>query len=213
MKTFKQFLGEMATPSNEHLSKIYYHGFDNKKNLESIQKNGLVPPIIENPKRNLAPQPGKVYITTELRTAIIYAIGGDMLGHNPPQSWLEGDKKYGYVCLIKGQQLLDILPDEDEVGELIHDKKIPWLNNLAQQSVANSTYKKVMDGQYEYWAKIGKILIKKLNNYQILELINATNNVAHTGNLEVDEIWQFDKSLCKDLKSDGSNFFDLAHKL
>jgi len=69
---------EMAMARDVDKSKIYYHG-TSSENGEKILKEGIKSPEIIHRAR-LTPIKGKQYITTSLRYAIIYAIGGDMIG-------------------------------------------------------------------------------------------------------------------------------------
>jgi hypothetical protein len=213
MLSFKQYLKEMALPRDEDLAKTYYHGTD-FKHLNSLKEHGLIAPKILRPRASLAPQTGKVYLASNIVNALICAIGGDMLGHNVPERWLQSDDtRYGLLCVVDGQKLLDILPDEDNIGEMIHDKKFSWLNNLAQNTITPGSYKKVMEGDYASWARAGKAVLKRLNENQIFKIIDAGSNLAHGGSIEVKEFWKFDKTLNPQLKKDGSNFFKLAEKI
>lgn len=205
-------LFEMALPRDEDLHRVYYHGAEDFSLFEKIKTQGLKAPEILNPKRSLAPQQGKVYITPHLHYAMIYAIGGDLAGTNAPAHWLK-DKPFGLLCVIKGSKLKDIVPDEDSIGELIWKKKPAWLFNFASRNLGDATFKKVMDGDYVSWARAGKTLVKKLSDAQKLELIDNGAHIAHDGGLMVSEIWKFDKHLCPQLKQDGSNFFELAEKM
>lgn len=99
------------------------------------------------------------------------------------------------------------------IGEMVCNKNFVWLNHLAQYSVVPNTYERVMDGEYAYWAKLGKILIKKLTEDQINQIIDRGAHLAHGGIIEPSAIYKFDKTLCESLHKDGSNFFDLATKL
>lgn len=208
----KDILIESIPRIQDH-NKIYYHGFSKEEYLKDIQLNGLKAPDLTNRKGNLRPIDGKVYITPDLRYAIIYSIGGDMLGIFIPKSILESNGLYGYLAIIDGKQLLDIQPDEDDIGQFIHDKKFYWLNDLAQRILSVSTYKKVMNGEYEYFARAGKVLVKKLSDDQKLSIIDSGSHIAHGGNLKPKEIWKFDKSKSNELLKDGSNFFKLASKI
>lgn len=215
IKTFKQYISEMAVPRQEDLSKTYYHGTSTEKAIDGIIKNGINPPDLTfKPKNNLTPVEGKVYITPELRYAIIYAIGGDMLGSKWYDPEFKRNEQYGYLVVIDGNQLKDIQPDEDGLGELLYDKKAPnWLQKLAQLNLAPSTLNKISQGEYSYFAKAGKVLVKKMSDQQKLEIISLGTHIAHTGNIQYKEIWKFDKLKTEQLEKDGSNFFKLAEKI
>lgn len=212
MNKFNYYL-EMAATRTIDKDKTYYHGFGLKGNLESIIKDGLKAPELKPGRGNaLTPVRGKVYITPELKYAIIYCIGGDMLGIKLRDSEIEKTPK-GYLCIISGKKLLDIQPDEDSIGEMIYKKKPEWLLKMAQNNLTPNQYKNVMNGEYDAWAVAGKKLVKIMSDNQKYELIDNGAHVAHEGNILPDEIWEFDKTLNEQLKSDGSNFFELAKRI
>lgn len=73
--------------------------------------------------------------------------------------------------------------------------------------------KKIMDGEYEYWAKAGKVLNKKMTDQEKLQLIDLGAHIAHTGNLKPKEAWAMPKTDNKLLKKDASNFFKIAKRI
>jgi len=206
-------LFEMAQPRKADLEKDYYHGFSKESNLKGILEHGLQAPDLSNRKGYLRPVEGKVYITPHLEYGIIYCIGGDMAGHEMSKNTLKEDGKYGFLTVMDGQQLADLQPDEDSIGEMIHHKKFSWLNHLADYYLAANTIKKIMNGEYQYFAKAGKVLVKRLSDTEKLALIDAGAHIAHGGKLIPKEIWKFDKTLSKELNKDGSNFFKLAERI
>lgn len=205
-------LFEMAAPRPEDKTKIYYHGTEDFSVLDSIKSKGLIAPEIFNPRKSLAPQQGKEYITPFLKYAVMYTLGGDIAGHNVPERWLK-EKPFGLMCVISGNELKDIVPDEDSIGKMIWEKKPDWLFNFASKHLGDATFRKVMDGDYAAWARAGKTLVKKMTDNQKLNLIDNGAHIAHEGGLHVSEIWKFDKHLCPKLVDEGTNFFDLAERL
>jgi len=213
LKSFRQHLIEMAAARAEDHGKKYYHGFPSEKSLQSIKDTGLQPPDLAGKKGNLTPVAGKVYCTPDLRYAIIYCLGAAMIGQKMSDIAIGSFGQYGFLAVIYGNQMTDVQPDEDSVGEMIYDRKFPWLNRLADQYIAASSIRRIMDGEYSYWAKAGKTLMKRMTDAQKHELIDAGAHVAHGGALQPDEIWKFDKKRSQELEKDGSNFFDIAERI
>lgn len=120
-----EILTEFIIPAEELRSQIYYHGTGNTKLAESILQNGLQPGNTTGKARgHLTPVSGAVYLTDNLRYAVIYALGGDMLGHQGEegnQSLIarSGGDPFCYVFVIPGNRLQKVQPDEDSVGEAV----------------------------------------------------------------------------------------------
>jgi len=209
---FKRYIAEMAMPRDLDLKKTYYHGTSQKKAAQGILRKGISPPDLTTRKGLLRPLEGKVYITTNLRYSLIYALEGNVIGSDYQFSKWD-DEPIGYVFVIDGKQLKDIQPDEDSVGEMVHNKNPDWLYRLAYNNLSDSTMRKIMDGEYAYWAKAGKVLNKKMTDKQKLELIDMGAHIAHTGALKPKELWIFDKKVDnQSFKKDASNFFRIAKK-
>jgi hypothetical protein len=193
----------------------YYHGTPYTGVAEKVLSEGLTPPDLSSKERNfLRPVEGKVYMTKSLRYAIIYCLGGDMLGHALPEKWVT-ENPYGYVFEIAEENMSNnIQPDEDSIGELIYNKKFYWLNDLAKRIVAPSRLERLMRGEYIYFASVGKQLMKYLENWQKQEILESDEaHIAHSGTVSPTKAWRFDKKKSVLLKKDGSNFFELAERV
>lgn len=213
----------MAAPSQSLRSRTYYHGTSRENAGEQILKHGIKASDIVMPRKqikgpNLIPVPGKVYITSDLKYAQIYAIGGDLAGVDYDRS----AGKHGYLFEISGEELRDIQPDEDSIGEMIHDElhghsdSNPFLKNWvqrAQQELTAGQFKKFKDGEYVMYAHLGKKLLKTMSDESKLKFIELGAHVAHTGNLDFKAAWKIDLSKIKELKRDASNFFQIAEKV
>jgi len=211
-----------APPSPSMKKKTYYHGTPTEQQAKKIWVEGIKPDLVEDEGQISVPVKGRVYCTSNLGYAVIYALGGDIAG-TPFNKDFEPDYgKYGYLFVIKGDQFKDIHPDEDQVGEAIHDKKFPWLTKLAEKHLSDeeesdpdgcmtgSLLKDVYQGCYTCWIKSGKLLLPYLTDNQKLQIIRKYGNVAHEGVLHPSEMWKIDRSKTKLLKKDGSNFFKIA---
>ena len=222
----RELLSEMAAPRQSDLEQVYYHGTPKEENAKSIMATGINAPDLSTRSGYLKPVEGKVYITPKISYASIYAIGGSMAGHKVSDWMIKDYGQYGYVFVIDGQQLKDIQPDEDSIGEMISNGEADWLDDLARDALEyedyddegqdlgyNGLYDAVMGGEYDAWASAGKIVLDSMTDEQKLELIDLGAHVAHTGNLMPKETWRFDRNLTVELAKDGSNFFDLAERI
>jgi len=100
-------------------SRVLYHGTSQPGAFHKIIQNGLIGRAAQE-RYSLAPIKGRVYMTPQLRTAIVYAIGGDMLGSKLPEHMVKPGERYGYVFEIDSTDLTDdIMPDEDIVGQAL----------------------------------------------------------------------------------------------
>lgn len=222
---------EMAVPRTIDLNKKYYHGTSIEAFGESILKEGIKVPDLTLRKGKLKPVDGKVYITPYLFYAQIYAIGGDIAGNNYSPSAYEQEHagRYGWVFVIDGNQLKDIQPDEDSVGDMLYYLLNPqyiekqthysldgadWLVELAKTYLTALQFQKVKRyDDYGDLAMAGKKLISRMTDNEKLELIDRGAHIAHTGNLIPSEAWKIDKFNVIDLKKDGSNFFEVADRI
>lgn len=213
MKTFKQFVTEMAKPTDEMHSMDFYHGTSNRAAALGIAKEGIKPGAVKQGKGSLAPVAGKAYVTPHIHYAQIYALGGDIAGGKPEHKINHETEPHGYVFKVPGHHLKDVQPDEDSIGQAVHDKTHPWLNHMARQHLTDGQHRKVMDGEYSEWARSGKKLAKKMDDHQKLDLIKHGAHVAHEGTLHPTEVYRIHKDKIPLLKDDGSNFFDHAEKI
>ena len=222
MEAYANMINEMAAPSSKVKDTVYYHGtYDRRGAVEgsvakSIANIGIIPPDLSGTKNsNLRPVIGKTYATPDIGYAQIYALGGNIAGHDFRNSSWKPKHKYGYIFAFHGKKLSDIQPDEDSIGELVGKIKGPsWLHHLAHKHVASSVIDKARDGEYHAYARIGKNLVKKMSDEQKIELIhNHGVHVANTGNIMPDRVYRIDTEKNHLLKRDGSNFFDHAEEL
>lgn len=172
-----------AAPASDTMKgQIYYHGTGSEAAAQAILQSGIQPRDITMPDKaksraQLAPVPDRVYLTTSMGYASLYAMGGQMFGaglHDQTQTnytaaqWLKNNTKegdYGYIFEIHGRQLTgDVVPDEDSIGEAIS-----WLVSDIEDTrllaEINRTGKETYKGQ-----KAG--LERSLNEYVKKQPIN-----------------------------------------
>lgn len=226
MKTLRQILGEMAAPAKHHQEMTFYHGTDGESG-EKILKAGYLSGRETQGRAHLAPVKGKVYLTPKISYAQIYAIGGDMAGHD----WWPSSRKnstkthdHAYVFSIKGHHLNDIQPDEDHVGEMTvrpnyksesfeNNGVHPHLKDMAKRVATPQQFKRASDGEYAYQSTIGKKMLKHMSDGDKLHLIDKGAAVAADGKVPIHRAWRIHKSKVKHLAKDGSNFFDHAEEV
>jgi hypothetical protein len=232
-----------AAPDDNVRAKTYYHGTSSTRAANVVATEGLKGRETQG-KGMLAPVAGRVYITSDIAYAIMYALGGNFT-HAMQEA--AGDFKddmrtdpYGYVFVIKGADLVDVQPDEDSIGEFYshnsepitqmgrygHPVTVGYKCSLPQSdyagrqlydyigwSMTENQRKRVLDGEYAYFAQGGKRVLKKMPDHLKIEAINRGMHVAHAGTIHPSECWRMLKTDLKLLKKDGSNFFSVAEKI
>lgn len=123
----RELLREMAVISTEVAGKTFYHGTGSKTSAENILKNGIQPreismPDKANSRAQLAPAKGRIYFTSDIGYAGVYALGGAMFGHE--SSWFSSGgvvaEPFGFIFEISGDDIVnDVVPDEDSIGEFV----------------------------------------------------------------------------------------------
>lgn len=203
--------------------KLFYHSTASETAAIGIIKEGILPDLSKT--QGLArPVEGRVYMAKHLKDTLPYLLGGAMCGHSLPVEWI-AESPFGYLFIVDFEHLSDIQPDEDQVGQAIHDQKFGWTKSYEkilknhppideeEECFFQNLYEQVRDGEYAAWIKAGHILLPLLTEEEKIEIIDQYGNLAHLGKVLPIEGWKFDKNLCPQLKEDGSNFFELATKV
>jgi hypothetical protein len=212
------------------MADVLYHGTSREHEGNQIVSDGALKPgdLFEKRKGYLAPVPGHVYLAQNLKYAVIYTIGGDMLGMEIPSMKMRD--RYGYLFVVSGADVRDEQPDEDSIGELIYNgaeeiRKLGgqpneshecpwWLMDRARRYLTPNQYAKVVSGEYIYWANAGKKLVKTMSPEEKRFIIDKFGvHVATKGEIPFRSAWRFDKAKNPDLKTDASNFFELAERV
>lgn len=220
--TATKMLLEMANPTKEIKSSVFYHGTydrnggDGVEHASNIANSGIVPPDLEGKKEtHLTPVHGHTYSTPDIGYAQMYALGGNFAGHDFSDSNWKPKHTYGYIFSFSGKRLSDVQPDEDSVGELYGRGKVPdFVNELAKKHTTIRTRNMTKEGVYSYYAKLGKQIIPHMTDDQKLELIHKHGaHVANKGSITPDRVYRIPMGKVKHLNRDGSNFFDHAEEL
>lgn len=105
---------------------VFYHGVSEEEVAKKILQDGFLrpgrrsdDPDTAEDESTIAPILDRVYVTTKLKYALPYVLGvHPELGYD---LMYEYGGRYGYLFIIPGSALKDILPDEDILGELLAD--------------------------------------------------------------------------------------------
>lgn len=203
---------EMAIPTDPIRKMTFWHGTPTETIGKNILKNGLKVSEVES-KSALTPVKGANYVTPDIKYALIYGMGGSYpLGSAEAERDIQRYGENFYLFKISGEKLVDIQPDEDSIGELIWSGRGPsWLISLAKKHLTENIYSKVKSGEYVYWARAGKKLVKKMTDSQKIDLIfNYGTHVANFGVIYPDMAYKISRKDIKNMNPDGYNILDFA---
>lgn len=119
-----------AVPVPEsHREVVYYHGTPSTDDGESILQDGELRPGVSDfsePGFSMSPIAGHVYLTPELEYALGYAKGpvAKSVRKEEPTN-----NPYGYLFVVQGKDLVDMVPDEDVLGTLLCSDEPSWLRD------------------------------------------------------------------------------------
>jgi len=116
---------EAAPVPESYQSQVFYHGTSNTKVGKKIIQDGELRPA-EASYDFIAPVPGRVYLTPSLDYVSAYVCGG-VCDSNKVKTLIKRGGQYGYLFVVKGQDLSDLVPDEDILGNSLAANKPSWL--------------------------------------------------------------------------------------
>lgn len=82
-----------------------------------------------------------------------------------------------------------------------------------QSAMTPTQFEKCLDGDAGAWASGGKRALKKMPDWMKIALINGGAHIAHGGTIRPSQCWRILKTDLKQLKKDGSNFFEVAVRI
>ncbi len=180
----REYLNEMAMPSSTHISSFWYHGTSGK-HIDKIIKDKALKPSEAVTKRSrgmMTPVFDKVYLTAEINEAIGYAYF-----RSPADT-------PAYLVIVDGKALKDIQPDEDSIADLLQTedtiKGFEWLVSLAKYTDPKLYDKFLRMRDYAYSVSLAKKIVNKLSDARKIELINKGMKIAHSGAIEISQVWE-----------------------
>lgn len=207
--TFKDYINEMAMPSSKQKGAFWYHG-TSKEYIDKIIKDKALKPseaVTKSTRRLMAPAFGKVYLAGNADEAIGYAYFRSPV--NTPV----------YLVVVDGKALKDIQPDEDVIADLLQTedtiKGFEWLDRLAKYIDPKLYAKFHSMGDYAYSVSLAKKVVKQLSDNQKIELINQGMKIAHSGEIEISEVWELPPNNRRDgnVNVTGENYTQLGKRL
>ena len=222
-------------PRPQDVERTYWHGTDTLAKAAGICKEGIKAREISS-RKHLAPVKGKVYMTPNARTGLIYAMNGIMMGHKPWRKY-DGVDRFGVVFEISGSDLGDIQPDEDSVGEILYTvvkyfktgelensgidmteeqvNGLGWLHRLAKFHLTPTQFHRLERyDDYAHLSGAGKKLLNFMNDSMKLNLIDLGAHIANEGKRIVPRYgWLVDKTESEKYSKDAGNFFEVAKRM
>ena len=219
-------------------SPVLYHGTIGTQNFRSIIKHGLQGQEKQG-RSSLAPIKNRVYTTHDIVYAMIYALGGVVMGRKISDRALERGR-YGYVFEIIPPENIQAMPDEDIVGEIvtlalgyekyyreyIHSNNTEWKKYktlldddhfrksmivLTTRNATSNQLRGLRTGFMDQQARVGKKLLKIMPDWMKQKILSVEGtHRSYEGPLLPIRAWRIDRRLSPKLARDGSNFFDLA---
>ncbi len=123
----------MADAPEAFGARAFYHGTPSEETANKILESQELRPgeAEDDPKgydadASMLPMAGRVYLSPDLPLVLSHVLGAHP--SCPPDVLCKRGGRYGYLFVVPGASLGDVLPDEDTVGELLCSKELPWLN-------------------------------------------------------------------------------------
>lgn len=189
-KFTSKLLRAMAIPTSRELDQIWYHGTPDPEAAKAIMTDGISPNKgIGRWEHGLEAVEDHIYLSSK-DTATRYALGKwDDSGHD--------EDIPGFLFKVDGKDLVDIQPDEDEVGEIVRrvltqgyyfeeDENWDFLLNLIKdtpQQIQDFIENFINTKNFipKDTAQVGKMLLPFLTDDAKLEILKVCENVAHMG--------------------------------
>lgn len=181
---------KQAAPATSLVGDTFWHGSKKLSGVAPILREGLKGRPTQE-KSRMAPVKEGVYLTPNFRYAMIYALGGSVIGHKYIPSNIK-EEPYGFIYEIEPKNLSDVHPDEDSIGELIYSlyresrPELSWLKYLAESVATPTQLKKLKQGEYALFAAVGKKVLKQLSPKQEIQLLGLPEiHIFNSGQVPV----------------------------
>lgn len=213
MKYLSFLFPKIAAPADSLSQLEFYHGNYNQDAVKPILTSGLEGRE-EQGKSMLSPVKKGVYLASDFKYAMVYALGANMIGREfTPFNITE--QPYGYIYTVTKENLKDVSPDEDGIGELV------WriyegvetnlgsgdcftLKRIAEDVATPNQLTRLKDGQYSYFAAVGKKIIPLLPDNLKIRMIQTGISFFNLGRTKVSGVYIFKRNMCHLLTGDIS---------
>jgi hypothetical protein len=207
----------------------WYHGTSEASAMAALARGSLWARETVGRGRT-APLEGRIYMTRDLGTALVYAFGGMMAGNDP---W-KGERWRGRGAVLEIIPGTECVPDEDWIGLAIsealrrdtnplHPEVLPVGRVLVREipralSDRWSRYDRYKLSEASVQSSMGKAAIRALQKTArgraVLDtLTTSAPLLACDQTSRVVRGWSFDKQESKRFDPTGANFFDIATPL
>lgn len=223
-----------------------YHGTDKEAAGQAILRDGILKaPSPEDLTARYGssfqrPVDGQVYFSKSLSYAVVYALGGYLMGTDTVRN-NAADNPFGYLFVVSGDTSLS-RPDEDSLGyipsilnnldfyatydgrddvgfkelakALKQDSSLrDALEREMVRCITPNTLLKARYGEAIWQTKAGKMLLKRMSPSLITKVSPYFTNHGTTSTVPWEQAWRIRKTDAKHLKPDCSNFFLVAERL
>jgi len=195
----------------------YWHGTPDEKSCKEITRTRSLRPlseeelIVKYTYGNIStPRAGSVYVSKDPNYALIYALGGNYAGSGVVPVH---PSRHGCLFEIDVPASADIVVDEDELGELAANGKIPWLKKLGQDVAKGEVYSSEEGeddedlwvaatrwGDYAAWIQLGHLLHEVLSASDMKRILPKAKNYAIRGPNRVVHAYRIDKKLISKMR-------------
>jgi len=192
----------------------FWHGTESADAAAQILRSRVLIPGASRYSGVATPRAGRVYLSRNALYAVIYAIGGAMVGYVVPATRIKRVGRYGYLFEVDVAPDADVTLDEDQVGQLAAADTPSWLGDMGREIASDvdyegdieeaeesSDYSEVRDvwtaatdGDYSAWIQLGHELLDNMDDEQQTELLAYGTQFAVAGDIRVLRAWKIDKT-------------------
>jgi hypothetical protein len=189
----------------------FWHGTESVDAAAQILRSRVLIPGASRYSGVATPRRGRVYLSRNALYAVVYAIGGAMVGYVVPKTRIQRVGRYGYLFEVAVADDADVTLDEDQVGQLAASGTPSWLGEMGceigsdidyEGEVEGTTFSgdvsdlwsAATDGYYDAWIQLGHELLDNMNDEQQEELLAYGTQFAVAGEIRVLRAWKVDKT-------------------
>lgn len=193
----------------------FWHGTESQDAAAQILRSRVLIPGASRYSGVAVPRAGRVYLSRDPLYAVVYAIGGAMVGYVVPKTRIQRVGRYGYLFEVDVADDADVTLDEDQVGQLAAAGNPSWLGSMGCELGSDIDYEgdiedleeqepffgdvrdlwsAATDGDYSAWIQLGHELLDNMDDEQQAELLAYGTQFAVAGDIHVLRAWKVDKT-------------------